>query len=155
MQKNEEILKRFEKVNSEKIRLNKDIDELRVMSQKLQIDVGKVNEEKTLLSAIVKNTQEENKVLSKELLAGVLLTAMGAGAGSLLVMQGSKVLVKRVALRQFQKIITLLAGKVTVTPDDKTLKPATFGKGDFVTFPAGMSCTWDVSETVEKHFMFF
>lgn len=49
----------------------------------------------------------------------------------------------------------LLAGKVTVTPDDKTLKPATFGKGDFVTFPAGMSCTWDVSETVEKHFMFF
>ena len=65
MQKNEEILKRFEKVNSEKIRLNKDIDELRVMSQKLQIDVGKVNEEKTLLSAIVKNTQEENKVLSK------------------------------------------------------------------------------------------
>lgn len=49
----------------------------------------------------------------------------------------------------------LLAGKVTVTPDDKSLKPATFGKGDFVTFPAGMSCTWDVSETVEKHFMFF
>ena len=49
----------------------------------------------------------------------------------------------------------LLAGKVTVTPDDKTLKPATFGKGDFVTFPAGMSCTWDVTETVEKHFMFF
>ena len=27
------------------------------MSQKLQVDVGKVNEEKTLLSAIVKNTQ--------------------------------------------------------------------------------------------------
>jgi len=49
----------------------------------------------------------------------------------------------------------LLAGKVTVTPDDKSLKPAEFGKGDFVTFPAGMSCTWDVSETVEKHFMFF
>ena len=29
----------------------------RSMSQKLQVDVGKVNEEKTLLSAIVKNTQ--------------------------------------------------------------------------------------------------
>jgi len=55
----------------------------------------------------------KNKVLSKELLAGVLLTAMGAGAGSLLVMQGSKVLVKRVALRQFQKIIAILAGKIT------------------------------------------
>jgi len=49
----------------------------------------------------------------------------------------------------------LLAGKVTVTPDDKSLKPATFGKGDFVTFPAGMSCTWDVSEAVQKHYMFF
>ncbi|KAL7525385.1 hypothetical protein ACHAWF_001331 [Thalassiosira exigua] len=48
----------------------------------------------------------------------------------------------------------LLAGKVTVTPDDGR-KPATFGKGDFVTFPAGMSCTWDVSEAVEKHFVFY
>jgi len=48
----------------------------------------------------------------------------------------------------------LLAGKVTVTPDDGRA-PATFGKGDFVTFPSGMSCTWDVSEAVEKHFMFY
>jgi uncharacterized tellurite resistance protein B-like protein/uncharacterized protein (DUF697 family) len=55
----------------------------------------------------------KNKVLSKELLAGVLLTAMGTGTGSLLVMQGSKVLVKRVALRQFQRIIVILAGKIT------------------------------------------
>jgi hypothetical protein len=71
---------------------------------------------------------------------------------------------------------------VTVTPSDGR-KAATFGKGDFVTFPAGMSCTWDVTEAgeqstdravympkslndsdtflisisiiVEKHFMFF
>jgi uncharacterized tellurite resistance protein B-like protein/uncharacterized protein (DUF697 family) len=55
----------------------------------------------------------KSKVLSKELLAGILLTALGAGTGSLLVMQGSKVLVKRVALRQFQRIITILAGKIT------------------------------------------
>ena len=48
----------------------------------------------------------------------------------------------------------LLAGKVVVTPDDGR-PPATFEKGDFVTFPAGMSCTWDVSEPVQKHFMFF
>ena len=48
----------------------------------------------------------------------------------------------------------LLKGQVTVTPTDGR-KPATFGKGDFVTFPAGMSCTWDVSEAVHKHFMFF
>jgi uncharacterized tellurite resistance protein B-like protein len=55
----------------------------------------------------------KNKVLNKELLAGILITAMGASAGSLLIMQGSKVLVKRVALRVFQKIIALLAGKIT------------------------------------------
>jgi len=48
----------------------------------------------------------------------------------------------------------LLSGKVTVTPSDGR-SPATFGKGDFVTFPAGMSCTWDVSEPVQKHFMFY
>lgn len=34
-------------------------------------------------------------------------------------------------------------------------RPVTFGKGDFVTFPAGLSCTWDVTEAVQKHFMFF
>ena len=55
----------------------------------------------------------KSKVLNKELLAGVLLTAMGSSAGSLLVMQGSKVLVKRVSLRVFQKIIVILAGRVT------------------------------------------
>eukprot|EP00804_Cyclotella_cryptica_P005426 CCRYP_002969-RA/>CCRYP_002969-RA protein AED:0.00 eAED:0.00 QI:30/1/1/1/0/0.5/2/417/156 len=48
----------------------------------------------------------------------------------------------------------LLQGQVTVTPTDGR-KPATFGKGDFVTFPSGMSCTWDVSEGVEKHYMFY
>lgn len=48
----------------------------------------------------------------------------------------------------------LLSGKVTVTPTDGR-EAVTFGKGDFVTFPAGMSCEWDVSEAVQKHFMFF
>ena len=55
----------------------------------------------------------KSKVLTKELLAGILITAMGASAGSLLIMQGSKVLVKRVALRAFQRIIVMLAGKIT------------------------------------------
>lgn len=55
----------------------------------------------------------KSKVLNKELLAGVLLTAMGSSAGSWLVMQGNKVLVKRVALRVFQKIIVVLAGRIT------------------------------------------
>ena len=48
----------------------------------------------------------------------------------------------------------LLKGQVTVTPTDGR-KPATFGAGDFVTFPKDMSCTWDVSEAVHKHFLFF
>ncbi len=55
----------------------------------------------------------KSKVLNKELLAGVLITAMGSSAGSLLVMHGSKVLVKRVALRTFQQIVAMLAGKIT------------------------------------------
>ncbi len=55
----------------------------------------------------------KSTVLNKELLAGVLLTAMGSSASSLLVMHGSKVLVKRVTLRVFQKIIVLLGGKIT------------------------------------------
>lgn len=49
----------------------------------------------------------------------------------------------------------LLKGKVVVTPDGGSGEPVTIQAGNFVTFPAGMSCTWDVLEAVEKHFMFF
>lgn len=52
-------------------------------------------------------------VLNKELLAGIFLTAMGTSAASLLLMHGSKVLVKRVTLRVFQKVVVLLAGRIT------------------------------------------
>lgn len=52
-------------------------------------------------------------VLNKELLAGIFLTAMGVSAASLLLMHGSKVLVKRVTLRVFQKVVVLLAGRIT------------------------------------------
>lgn len=45
-----------------------------------------------------------------------------------------------------------LEGKVTVTPKDG--KPVSFGKGDFVTFPEGLSCTWDVKAPVKKHYIF-
>ena len=55
----------------------------------------------------------KSEVLTKELLAGVLLSATGAGAGSLLVMQGNKYLIKRSALQVFQKIINKLAGSIT------------------------------------------
>ena len=46
----------------------------------------------------------------------------------------------------------ILAGKVTVlTKDGSSVE---FGKGDFVTFPKGFSCTWDIKESVKKHYNF-
>lgn len=48
----------------------------------------------------------------------------------------------------------ILKGKVTVTPSDGR-DAVTIGEGDFATFPAGMSCTWDVTEAIHKHFCFF
>ena len=29
-----------------------------------------------------------------------------------------------------------------------------FGTGDFITFPKGMSCIWDIKENVRKHYNF-
>lgn len=51
--------------------------------------------------------------ISKELLIGIFLTAVGSSAGSLLTVQGSKVLVRRAALRTLQKVIAMLGGRVT------------------------------------------
>ena len=46
----------------------------------------------------------------------------------------------------------LLEGEVVVTPDGGD--PVEIRKGDLVTFPAGMSCTWDVRVPVRKHYRF-
>lgn len=45
-----------------------------------------------------------------------------------------------------------LEGDVIVTPDGG--EPVSMGKGDLVTFPAGMSCTWEIKQAVRKHFSF-
>ncbi len=45
-----------------------------------------------------------------------------------------------------------LEGEVEVTPQGGT--PVRMGKGDLVTFPAGMSCTWKVRKDVRKHYRF-
>jgi len=45
-----------------------------------------------------------------------------------------------------------LEGQVTVETKDG--KSVSFGKGDFVTFPKGLSCTWDVKKPVKKHYNF-
>lgn len=46
----------------------------------------------------------------------------------------------------------LLEGDVIVTPDDGA--PVEIGKGDLVTFPKGMSCTWKIRKDVRKHYQF-
>jgi len=44
-----------------------------------------------------------------------------------------------------------LRGQVVVTPEGGA--PLEFSRGDLVTFPAGMSCTWEILADVEKHYM--
>lgn len=46
----------------------------------------------------------------------------------------------------------LLEGDVTVEAEDGA--SVSFGKGDFVTFPKGLSCTWNVNKPVRKHYNF-
>ncbi|UCD77524.1 MAG: cupin domain-containing protein [Desulfobacterales bacterium] len=45
-----------------------------------------------------------------------------------------------------------LEGDVIVTPEDG--EPVKIGKGDLVTFPKGMSCTWKIRKDVRKHYVF-
>jgi hypothetical protein len=45
-----------------------------------------------------------------------------------------------------------LEGDVVVTPDGGS--PVHIGKGQLVTFPEGMSCTWQVRKPVHKHYRF-
>ena len=46
----------------------------------------------------------------------------------------------------------LLEGKVTV--ETKAGEKVEFGKDDFVTFPKGLSCTWNIKQPVKKHYRF-
>lgn len=55
----------------------------------------------------------KGKAMTKELLAGIFCWSLGSGGMSLLTLHGSKVLVKRTSLRVFQKIISMMAGRVT------------------------------------------
>ncbi len=45
----------------------------------------------------------------------------------------------------------ILEGKVTVQTKEGSV---TFGKGDLVVFPEGLSCVWSVEEAVRKHYNF-
>ena len=46
----------------------------------------------------------------------------------------------------------LLEGKVVVETEDGD--QVAFEKGDFVTFPKGLSCVWDIKVPVKKHYNF-
>ena len=46
----------------------------------------------------------------------------------------------------------IIEGEVTVTPDGG--EPVEIKAGEIATFPAGMSCTWDVHSDLRKHFSF-
>ena len=50
-----------------------------------------------------------------------------------------------------QEICYFLEGEVTVKTKDETVS---FGKGELVTFPQGLDCTWQISEFVKKHYKF-
>ena len=50
------------------------------------------------------------------------------------------------------EVCYFLEGAVLVTPEGgQTVR---LGKGDLVTFPSGMHCAWNVTESVRKHFNF-
>jgi uncharacterized protein len=51
-----------------------------------------------------------------------------------------------------QETCYFLEGDVIVTPVGG--ESVEMGKGDLVTFPSGMSCTWDIRKSVKKHYYF-
>ena len=51
-----------------------------------------------------------------------------------------------------EEMCYLLSGEVTVTP--KGGEPVFIQKGDLVTFPRGMDCTWKITSSVRKHYTF-
>ena len=50
-----------------------------------------------------------------------------------------------------EEICLLTEGEVTVTHDGGCVR---FGAGDYVVFPKGLSCVWDVTLPVKKHYLF-
>ena len=48
----------------------------------------------------------------------------------------------------------LVKGEVTVEYGEKNAESVSFGAGDLVTFPQGLSCVWKVTKPVEKHYVF-
>lgn len=47
----------------------------------------------------------------------------------------------------------IVDGRATITPCDGR-RPVTVQGGDYVVFPSGMECVWEVHEDIKKHFSF-
>ena len=51
------------------------------------------------------------------------------------------------------EVAYILEGEVTVIPKNGG-QAVSFGTGDLVVFPAGLSCIWDVKKALRKHYKF-
>lgn len=49
-----------------------------------------------------------------------------------------------------QEVAYILEGECVITPTGGA--PVSFGKGDLVTFPAGMTASWEVKKPLHKHY---
>jgi uncharacterized cupin superfamily protein len=49
-----------------------------------------------------------------------------------------------------KEVCYIVEGEVTVTPEGGA--PVTLRRGDLVTFPQGMSCTWNITRPIRKHY---
>lgn len=52
-----------------------------------------------------------------------------------------------------KEVCLILEGAVTVTPDGG--EPVLIQAGDLVTFPQGMSCEWNITQPIRKHYTFY
>ena len=50
-----------------------------------------------------------------------------------------------------QETCLVLEGEVSVVTDDQTVS---FGAGDYVVFPQGMDCAWNIKQKIRKHYQF-
>lgn len=49
-----------------------------------------------------------------------------------------------------QEVAYIVEGECVITPEGG--KPVKFGKGDLVTFPAGLKAQWEVKKPLHKHY---
>lgn len=49
------------------------------------------------------------------------------------------------------ELCLIIAGKATITSEFESI---TIQSGDFVEFPAGLECVWDIHSEIKKHYTF-